>query len=97
MKPKIMNLHELVDESIRIDQTLKSFKGHFHNGGDHDLKFLENYDKLFTKLDNLYSKIMLQFPKEDSFVALYELKRMNDPTLCEKSMEDVLIEEFSHE
>jgi len=93
-----MNLHELVDEYIRTAQTLKSFVGHFQNCNNvKNKKPLENYGELIEKLMILLSQIMVQSKKENYFVAIYELKRMGDPKLGEKSVVDVIIEEFSHE
>ena len=92
-----MNLHELVNKYIRSYETLQSFAGHFENGNDFDLKFCINFSKLIKKFDNLESQIMVQYKKEDHVVAIYELKRMIDPELGEKSVVDVVCEEYNHE
>ena len=91
-----MNLHELVDEYIRSWETLQSFVGHFLNGNDYDLKFYINFSKLIRKFDNLGSQIMAQYKKEDPFVALYEMKRMMEPELGEKSVVEVVCEELGN-
>ena len=91
-----MNLHELVSEYIRTGETLESFVGHFLNGNDFDLKFCINLSKLIKKFKNLDCQIMLQYKKEEFFVALYELKRMVQPELGEKSMLQVVCEEFGN-
>ncbi len=90
------NLHELVNEYIRSWETLQSFVGHFLNGNDYDLKFWINFSKLIKKFDNLDSQIMAQYKKEDPFVALYEMKRMMEPELGEKSVVEVVCEELSN-
>ena len=91
------NLHELVNEYIRSWETLQSFVGHFLNGNDYDLKFYINFSKLIKKFDNLESQIMAQSKKEDPFVVLYEMKRMMEPELGEKSVVEVVCEEYNHE
>ena len=90
------NLHELVNEYIRSWETLQSFVGHFLNGNDYDLKFCINFSKLIKKFDNLESQIMAQYKKEDPFVALYEMKRMMEPELGEKSVVEVVCEELGN-
>ena len=90
------NLHELVNEYIRSWETLQSFVGHFLNGNDYDLKFYINFSKLIKKFDNLESQIMAQYKKEDPFVALYEMKRMMEPELGEKSVVEVVCEELGN-
>ena len=91
-----MNLHELVNEYIRTLETLQSFAGHFKNGNDFDLKLLINFSKLIKKFENLGSQIMEQYKKEDHIVAIYELKRMIDPELGEKSVVEVVCEELGN-
>ena len=91
-----MNLHELVSECNRTFETLQSFVEHFKHGNGCDLKSLQNFDKLIEKYDNLGSQIMIQYKKEEFFVALYELKRMVQPELGEKSMVQVVREEFGN-
>ena len=91
-----MNLHELVSEYNRTFETLQSFVGHFNHGNGYDLKSLQNFDKLIEKYDNLGSQIMIQYKKEEFFVALYELKRMTQPELGEKSIVSVVCEEFGN-
>ena len=90
------NLHELVNEYIRSCETLQSFVGHFLNGNDYDLKFCINFSILIKKFDNLESQIMAQYKKEDPFVALYEMKRMMEPELSEKSVVEVVCEELGN-
>ena len=90
------NLHELVDEYIRSWETLQSFVGHFLNGNDYDLKFCINFSKLIKKFDNLESQVMAQYEKEDPIVALYEMKRMMEPELGEKSVVEVVCEELGN-
>ena len=91
-----MNLHELVNEYIRSCETLQSFVGHFLNGNDYDLKFCINLSKLIKKFDNLESQVMAQYKKEDPFVAIYEMKRMMEPELGEKSVVEVVCEELGY-
>jgi len=91
-----MNLHELVSEYNRTFETLQSFVGHFLNGNDCDLKFCINFSKLINKYDNLGSQIMIQYKKEEPFVAIYELKRMTQPELGEKSIVSVVCEELGN-
>ena len=91
-----MNLHELVNEYIRTWETLQSFVGHFKNGNDCDLKVCINFSILINKLENLGSQIMVQYKKEDTFVAMYELKRMMEPELGEKSVVEVVCEELGN-
>jgi len=96
-KKDTLNLHELVDEYIRTNESLESILKHFLNCNKIDLKSLINFSKLIPKLENPYSKIMLQYLKEDTLVAIYELERMNDPNLHEKSVAHVLLEKWKHE
>ncbi len=90
------NLHELVSEYNRTFETLQSFVGHFKHGNDCDLKSIQNFSKLIDKYDNLGSQIMIQYKKEDPFVALYEMKRMMEPELGEKSVVEVVCEELGN-
>ena len=90
------NLHELVDEYIRSWETLQSFVGHFLDGNDYDLKFCINFSILINKFKNLEAQIMAQYKKEDPIVALYEMKRMMEPELGEKSVVDVVCEELGN-
>ena len=92
-----MNLHKLVNEYTRTWETLQSFAGHFKNGNDFDLKFCINFSKLLDKFENLGSQIFVQYEKEDPIVAIYEMKRMIEPELGEKSVVDVVCEEYNHE
>jgi len=91
-----LNLHELVDEYIRSWETLQSFVGHFQNGNDYDLKFYINFSILINKFKNLEAQIMAQYKKEDPIVALYEMKRMMEPELGEKSVVDVVCGELDN-
>ena len=75
---------------------MQSFVGHFLNGNGCDLKSIQNFSKLIDKYGNLGSQIMIQYKKEEFFVAIYELKRMVQPELGEKSIVSVVCEEFGN-
>jgi len=70
-----MTLHELVNEYIRTWETLQSFAGHFQDGKDYDLEFCINFSNLTEKFDSLGWEIMLQYKKEDTNVAIHEMRR----------------------
>jgi len=91
-----MTLHELVNEYVRTWETLQSFAGHFLKGNDFDLKFCINFSNLVDKFDNLYCQIMLQYKKEDTSVAIHELKRAMHLGLDEGSVMKLVRKELEN-
>ncbi|MBN4046079.1 hypothetical protein JYT57_00175 [Nitrosarchaeum koreense] len=89
-----MNLHELVDEYVRIWETLQSFTGHIEKNDTCDLELYTNFCKLADKFDKLGWQIMLQYKSENADIALFEMMRATHLGLEEQSIMKLILMEF---
>jgi len=88
-----MTFHELVDDYIRMRQTLDSFDGYRLNRNKLDDKFISNFKKTVTKFQHLTLQISKQIEKEDLKIVCFEIQRMIHPDLGDDSAQESIVKE----